>query len=73
MTEGERVWTRMKNTAEKLAMLGITDIGRKRAEALIWRIVRDEQAEDPPEEALAYLAGELCSLLSRQANRASRH
>lgn len=58
LNETERVWSRIKLTARTLAATG-RPLTQDRAEELIRRIIRGEQAERPPGDALVYLANEL--------------
>lgn len=66
MTEMERVWTRMKAAAKKLAgRKSLVNIAESRDTVL--KICRRESATPPPPDALEYLATELVRLtLERQ-------
>lgn len=68
MTETERVWARIKGTARKLAGLG-RKLNIHEAERIVSSIIRDEHAEVPPREAVAYLAGELQGFVERYQDK----
>jgi hypothetical protein len=67
VTDMERVWTRMKTTATKLARRKtLVDVAESRDAVL--KICRRESATPPPPDALEYLATELVRLtLERQS------
>lgn len=67
MSDMERVWTRMKTAASKLARRkSLVDVAESRDTVL--KICRRESATPPPPDALEYLTTELVRLtLERQA------
>ena len=58
MTEMDRVWTRIKHTAQECA--GCNEfLNSQRAESIVSTIMRDEQIRQPPREAMDFLTAEL--------------
>lgn len=71
MTEFERVWACIRETAETLASSNkMPSLGAARN--IVRRIVRDEHADRPPEDAIEYLAVELCSLVGHYRGDGTR-
>lgn len=64
MNEAERVWSRIKLTARKLAATG-RPLTQERADELTGCIIRSEQAERPADNALVCLANELRSFVAQ--------
>ncbi len=61
MTDVERVWRRIKITAQRAAAEK-RRLGHDGALDLVVRIVSEESAENPPPEAVEYLTNELLAL-----------
>ena len=66
MNAMERVWTRMKVSANKSADRK-TLIGMRESRSAVLKLCRQEKANTPPRDALQYLAKELVRLTLRGA------
>jgi hypothetical protein len=63
MNQMERVWTRMKSTASKLAKKKVLMSTTESRDAVL-QMCHQEKAQPPPAEALHYLSSELVRLTS---------
>jgi hypothetical protein len=64
LSDAERIWIRMKDTASQMAATDGRALSMKHALAIVGQIIHEERAQGTPDEARYYFAEELLRMVS---------